>query len=95
MDDEDFEEIDPHTKNTQRNRLAQESIKRLSKLFNIEDITPSRAYEDTLPPFLFDLWHVLTGICNKFPGIMGGMLSLEDIININKYTSAFELEVSH
>lgn len=69
-------------------------MKRLTKLFTEEDITPSRAYEDTLPTFLFELWHVLTGICNKFPTVLGGMLSLEDVININKYTAAFEVEVS-
>ena len=69
-------------------------MKRLSKLFTNEDITPSRAYEDCLPPFLFDLWHIVTGLCNKFPTVLGGMLSLEDVININKYTSPFEVEVS-
>ena len=80
-------------KNTQSTRLAEESITKLSKLFNMEDITPSRAFEDTLPTFLFDLWHIVTSICNKFPQVLGGMISLEDVININKYTSAFEVEV--
>ena len=91
--DEDFDEIDPMLKNTQSTRLAEESIAKLSKLFNMEDITPSRAFEDTLPTFLFDLWHIVTSICNKFPQVLGGMISLEDVININKYTSAFEVEV--
>jgi hypothetical protein len=91
--DDDFDELQSRIKKTQANQLAQESIKRLAKLFNIVDITPSRAYEDTLPSFLFDLWHILTALCNKFPTVLGGMLSLEDVININKYTSPFELEV--
>lgn len=91
--DEDFDEIDPMMKNTQSTRLAEESKAKLSKLFNVEEITPSRAFEDTLPTFLFDLWHIVTSICNKFPQVLGGMISLEDVININKYTSAFEVEV--
>ena len=91
--DGDFDEIDPMLKNTQSTRLAEESIAKLSKLFNVEDITPSRAFEDTLPTFLFDLWHIVTSICNKFPQVLGGMISLEDVININKYTSPFEVEV--
>jgi hypothetical protein len=80
-------------KKLQNERLAQEATKRLTQLFTIEDITPSRAYEDTLPSFLFDLWHILIQIANQLPNVQGGMLTMEDVININKATSPFEIEV--
>jgi hypothetical protein len=81
-------------KKIQNERLAQEATKRLAQLFTIEDITPSRAYEDTLPSFLFELWHILIQIGNQLPNVQGAMLTMEDVININKETSPFEIEVN-
>ena len=62
-------------------------------LFPQDDITPSRAYEDSLPNYLFDLWHILFKVKGKIPEVHGAMLTLEDVININKDTVPFEVEV--
>jgi hypothetical protein len=70
-------------------------------LFDEDDLLkmPGRATavyeEETFPSqVFFDLWHIITSICNKMPEVTGGMLTLEDILNINKATEPLEVEVS-
>ena len=59
----------------------------------MDDLIPSIAHEDALPHYLFDIWHILTSICNRTSEVYGAMLKLEDIININKFTDPLEVEV--
>ncbi len=89
-----MDEGEKQMKQSQNSKLADESYSRLLSVFSEDDIKASRAYEEGLPNIVFDVWHILTGVCNKMPDVSGAMLTLEDIININKYTNPFEVEVS-
>lgn len=91
----DLDEDDLKLKNSQSKDLIKDSRKWLSRLYTLEDITPSKLIEDYLPSYIFEIWNVVTLICSKMTEVQGCMLTLEDIININKTTEPFEVEVTN
>jgi hypothetical protein len=73
--------------------VIDESFSRLKKLFSREDLTFSFNFHDEgLPSYIFDIWQMLHQLCNLLPDVYGAMLTLEDLVSLNKQTDAYEVE---
>jgi len=49
----------------------------LQKLFIEEDLIPIRQEDDFFKHYIFELWSIVSEICNKTVEVQGGMLTLE------------------
>jgi len=89
----EVDESEIRHKNSQSEAEINESFSRLERLFPKEDLTFSFTFHDEgLPIYIFDMWQLLVSLCNQFPEVYGAMLTLEDLVSINKQTDAFEIE---